>query len=193
MSFARALEENPIPRRLGGVRLRYESSLLIVESRPRLGASGLLPESLLVGGLACALSGVTLLLQGSSERDVALAGVLAGATGLLIAGGVLAARRGRARRRFVLNFATESLRLDLPTAAASRSTVVHFDGVTDVAVVPRRDGTFTLAVTYLPAPGAAPVTEVLIDRVSSRDVPHLRRVWRLLRGAFGLRAPGPGP
>ena len=123
-----------------------------------------------------------------------MAGALAGLTGLLMAAGALVARRGRARRRFVLNFATESLRLDRPSgmAAASQSTVVGFGEVTDVEVVPRRAGTFALVATYHPAPGATPVTEVLIERVGPKDVPHLRRVWRLLRGAFGLKAPAPG-
>ena len=72
--------------------------------------------------------------------------------------------------------------------------MVHFDGVREVEVVTRPGGRFALRVEYLPAPDATDTrTEVLVDNVPPAEVETLRRVWRLLRNSFGLRAPQAPP
>lgn len=190
MKFSEALEQTPIPRRVGDVRLRYEPSLLIGEARRR---TALLP-SLAVGvGVACAIGCVlALLLPPSAGPTLPLALVLALSAGLLTGLGMLLEARARAVRRFVLNFATESLRLERPSRAHGRpqTWVVHFDGVREVSVTARQDGTYALHVEYVPTPDAQETrVEVLVDRVPPAEVDTLRRVWRLLRNSFGLRTP----
>lgn len=194
MRFEDALEENPIPARVGDVRLRYEPSLLIGEARGGGTLAELLGEAALIGGSACGISGVALILFSRSGFGVAAAAALALLAGLLLWVAASLRKRRKLRRRFVLNFATESLRLDAPAprSAMPRSTVVHFDAIREVAVLVRGDDRFSLVVDYAPHPAAPEVlSEVLVDEVRPDEVEELRRIWRMLRGAFGLRPAPP--
>lgn len=194
MKFEDALEENPIPSRVGDVQLRYEPSLLIGEARRGGALDDLLSEAALVGGIACGVSGVAILLFSRSGFGVGVAAALALGAGLLLWVAASLRKRRKLGRRFVLNFATESLRLDAPAprSAMPRSTVVHFDAIREVAVLVRDDERFSLVVDYAPSPAAPDVhSEVLVDDVDSGEVEELRRIWRMLRGAFGLRPAPP--
>lgn len=194
MKFEDALEENPIPSRVGDVRLRYEPSLLIGEARGDGVRGDLLSEAALVGGIACGVSGVALVLFSRSGFGMAVAAALALSAGGLLWVAASLRKRRKLGRRFVLNFATESLRLDAPAprSAMPRSTVVHFDAVREVAVLVRDDERFSLVVDYAPSPAAPDIrSEVLVDDVDPDEVEELRRIWRMLRGAFGLRPAPP--
>jgi hypothetical protein len=66
-----------------------------------------------------------------------------------------------------------------------------------VEVVSRPDGSYALRVEYAPELGSEETrVEVLVNGAKPAEVETLRRVWRLLRNSFGLRAPqapaGPG-
>jgi hypothetical protein len=190
VKFSEVLEQSPMPRRVGDVRLRYEPSLLIGEARRR---PGLLPTLALAVGAACGLGAVVaLLLPASAGPTEALALTLGVGCVLMLGMGVALEARARAVRRFVLNFATESLRLERPSRARGRpqTWVVHFDCVREVEVVSRPDGSYALRVEYAPEPGSPETrVEVLVNGARPEEIDTLRRVWRLLRNSFGLRAP----
>lgn len=194
MKFSEALDQSPMPKRVGDVRLRYEPSLLIGEARRR---PGLLPSLSVGTGAACGVGSVlALLLPSEAGPSLALALVLGVSGALLMGLGMALEARARAIRRFILNFATESLRLERPSRARGRpqTWVVHFDGVREVQVVSRPDGTYALFVEYAPKPGAEDTrVETLVDKVPPAEVDTLRRVWRLLRNSFGLRSPQAPP
>ncbi len=179
-----------MPRRVGDVRLRYEPSLLIGEARRR---HALLPTLALGMAGACGFGAVlSLLLPAADSPGEALALLLGVCSVLLLGLGLVLDARARAVRRFVLNFATESLRLERPSRARGRprTWVVHFDSVREVEVVSRPDGRYALRVEYAPEPGSQETrVEVLINGAHPDEIDTLRRVWRLLRNSFGLRAP----
>jgi hypothetical protein len=203
-SFADALEENPAPRQLGDVRLRYEPGRLLGESLPPSPWSRQVPGLLVALGAGCALGAVLGLLLGTGARSTP---VVPWALGLLAAALVGQALRleGRlGRRRFVLHFPSERLRLEQLRWApgATRALWVLFDEVTAVEVVQRPDGTYALVVCWGageapgPAPGQArkperaPRREVLVEHIGAHEQEALVRVWRLLHNAFGLRGAG---
>ena len=102
---------------MGDVRLRYEPSLLIGEAR----RPGMLPSLALGVGLGCAAGCVlALLLPARAGPVLPLALTLGVSAALLMALGAVQEARQRAVRRFVLNFATESLRLERPSRASGR-------------------------------------------------------------------------
>lgn len=89
------------------------------------------------------------------------------------------------RRRFVLNFATESLRIDdLPPRPRTR--MLPFDDILALEVTAQRNGQFSLVATTR----GQPSTETLLRDVSPDDVDALRKLWRVLTDAFGIRRPG---
>lgn len=192
VSFAQALAENLVPRKLGDVRLRFEAGRLVGESYPPGMLRRLLPALALALAAFCALGCVTLLALRPSEAGVPLA-----LAALCVAGvGWALHLEGRlGRRRFVLHFHTETLRLDALRWApgASRTQRVPFDAVTAVETVQQRSGRYTLVVRWRePAPDAEPTSRraVLIADVRPSEEDALFRVWRMLHNAFGLRGAG---
>lgn len=185
--FETALERNTAPQRLGDVSLRYDTSLLIGEAdRPKR-------------------SNVPQWLRGSSYGLLAVAALASLGTietwkiglGVLPAAGLYALaylleRREVRQRRFVLNFASNSLRLDFstPFAFRARTLLVHFDGVKAVQLFEQGDGRMALTVDFLSAPGSETLLrEVLVAHVSDAQLEQVVRLQRLLQGAFGLGAP----
>jgi hypothetical protein len=99
------------------------------------------------------------------------------------------------RRRFVLHFSTERLRLERLRWApgATRAEWVHFDEVTSVDVVERAPGRYALVVAWRPGGKESkeePRREVLVEHIGAHEQQALLRVWRLLHNAFGLRGAG---
>ena len=198
VSFAQALTENLVPRRLGDVRLRFEAGRLVGESLPPDMLRRMLPGLAL--GLAgfCALACIALLAVRPSHVDAPLAlGTLAAAC----VGWALHLEGRLGRRRFVLHFHTETLRLDTLRWApgASRTQWVPFDAVTAVETVEQPSGRYSLVVCWrdksLAPEGAkgeqdAPRRAVLVANVGRAEEEALFRVWRMLHNAFGLRGAG---
>ena len=65
---------------------------------------------------------------------------------------------------------------------------VPFDQVTDLGVLEQPDGRAALVVDFSPTPDQT-LREVLIAHVGVDEIDALDRVYRLLKGAFGLPRP----
>ncbi len=191
VSFAQALSENPVPRRLGDVRLRFEGGRLVGESLPPGQLRRMGPGLLLGLAALCGLGSAVLLALAPAQPGVPLA---LGAAAAACVGLALWLEGHLGRRRFVLHFHTETLRLDTLRWApgASRTELVPFDAVTAVETLERADGRYALVVVWraAPEPEAQARRAVLVEQVTRGEQEALFRVWRMLHNAFGLRGAG---
>jgi hypothetical protein len=191
-SFSDALEKNPAPRRLGDVRLRYEPGRLLGESLPPSFWRRQLPGACLMLAALCTGSAVLgVLLGGGGERLPALPlslGVLAAA----LVGLALQQEGQLGRRRFVLHFSTERLRLEQLRWApgATRGQWVPFDAVCAVEVVERTPRRYALVVAWRPGDREETRREVLVEHIGVSEQEALSRMWRFLHNAFGLKGAG---
>lgn len=199
-SFAEALEENPAPRRLGDVRLRYEPGRLLGESLPPSFWRRLLPGACLVLAALCTAGAVVGVLLGG-EGAVGSVPLALGMVAVALVGFALQLEAQLGRRRFVLHFPTERLRLERLRWApgATRAEWVPFDEVTSVDVVERAPGRYALVVVWRPGGTKGPDSpsseagtrrELLVEHIGAHEQEALLRVWRLLHNAFGLRGAG---
>jgi len=192
VSFADALVENRIPPRLGDVRLRYDEGRMIGESLPPTFGQRLGPELCVLLGAACGVGCLALLVVAPSHYGPPAALALAAA---VLVGCALRLEASLGRRRFVLHFATELLRLERLSWApsATRMEAIPFDDVTAVQIVQRPSGHYAIVVTWKTGPQEqreerrAP----LIEQVLPSEEETLYRVWRMLHNAFGLKASAP--
>lgn len=187
--FADALESHPAPAALGDVSLRYEPSMLIGETAK--------PSPTIKSSAAWTL-GVALLLFSAGAvvtvTSVVPAIALACAGALFVAAAVWIERLEKRQRRFVANFATNSLRLDFssPIAGYPRTLVIPFDDVKGVEVLDQADGALCLVVEFTLQ--RRTLQEVLAAFVRVEHRAELERVQRVLHGAFGLgEAPADSP
>lgn len=197
-SFTEALDENPAPRRLGDVRLSYEPGRLLGESRAPSIFRRALPRLLM--GLALMLTALVLggLWVDTGRHDLAgfwVPSLLAA----LLGGAALRLEGQLGRRRFVLHFRSERLRVERLrwTPGATHVWWVPFDEVTAVEVVERAPhGPYALVVVWRPAAGEdeeaprALQREVLVEHIGAHEQEALLLVWRMLHNAFGLRGAG---
>ncbi|MFY0569185.1 hypothetical protein ACN28E_35925 [Archangium lansingense] len=192
-SFSEALEENPAPRRLGDVRLRYEPGRLMGESLPPSFWRRQLPGACLVLAALCTAGAVVGVLLGGSEGLGSVPLSLA-MVAVALVGFALQLEGQLGRRRFVLHFPTERLRLERLRWApgATRVEWVPFDEVSSVDVVERAPGRYALVVAWRPGgkDGKETRREVLVEHIGAHEQEALLRVWRLLHNAFGLRGAG---
>lgn len=193
-SFAEALEENPAPKRLGDVRLRYEPGRLLGESLPPSFWRRQLPGFCLVLAALCTAGAVVGVLLGG-DRAVATIPLALGMVAVALVGFALQLEGQLGRRRFVLHFPTERLRLERLRWApgATRAEWVPFDEVTSVDVVERAPGRYALVVAWRPGGKDSQEEtrrEVLVEHIGAHEQEALLRVWRLLHNAFGLRGAG---
>ncbi|WP_338278884.1 MULTISPECIES: hypothetical protein [Corallococcus] len=188
MSFEDALRENRVPPRLGDVRLFYDGGRLVGESLPPPWTLRLLPTLLVALAAVCTGVGLLLLVRdaGRTPGAATLLLVLAGA----LVGGALVVEARLRRRRFVLHFKTESLRLETLAWApgAARTETLPFDDVRAVHILQPPKGGYALVVEY--GPEAAPRRALLVRDVRPQESDTLYRVWRLLHNAFGLKGAG---
>ena len=192
-SFAEALEENPAPRRLGDVRLRYEPGRLLGESLPPSFWRRQLPGACLVLAALCTAGAVVGVLLGGAGA-VSAVPLSLGMVAVALVGFALQLEGQLGRRRFVLHFPSERLRLERLRWApgATRVEWVPFDEVTSVDVVERAPGHYALVVAWRPGGKETKETrrEVLVEHIGAHEQEALLRVWRLLHNAFGLRGAG---
>ncbi len=141
----------------------------------------------------CAAGAVGVVLWGSgTERLPALPlgmGVLAAA----LVGFALRLEGQLGRRRFVLHFHTERLRVEQLRWApgATRTEWVPFDEVCAVEMVERAPAALRARGGVAPGRGGAELRRaVLVEDVGAGEEEALFRVWRLLHNAFGLRGAG---
>lgn len=182
--FADTLAAHPAPTRLGDIALRYEPSMLIGET-PKVPAS-LWPTVVWLGGISSLVIAVGLLLVNAPIAPIVIVAAL-GAVG--IAANVWLERVDKRQRRFVANFATNSLRLDFvtPFAGRPRTLVVPFDSVKGLQLLEQGDGLLCLTVDFVPLVGRAEVLrEVLAAFIPDAQREDAERLERVLTGAFGL-------
>lgn len=188
-SFEDALQDNRVPRLLGDVRLRYDGGRLVGESLPPPWDQRLLPGLCVGVALGCMLGAAVLAgLEGGTLPAVSLSLALAGAS---LVGLALWLESRLGRRRFVLHFRSESLRVEhlAWSPGATRTTLVPFDAVKAVHVVERPGPRYALVVEYALEDGL-PCRAVLVEGVRPAEGETLHRVWRMLSNAFGLRGAG---
>ncbi len=195
-SFTEALEDNPAPRKLGDVRLRYEPGRLLGESLPPSFWRRQLPGACLVLAALCSAGAVVGVLLGG-DGAVASVPLALGMVAVALVGFALQLEGQLGRRRFVLHFSTERLRLERLRWApgATRAEWVPFDEVTSVDVVERAPGRYALLVVWRPGGQGTKGQEetrreVLVEHIGAHEQEALLRVWRLLHNAFGLRGAG---
>ncbi|HYH96305.1 hypothetical protein [Hyalangium sp.] len=192
MSFADALVENRIPPRVGDVRLRYDEGRMLGESLPPSVGQRLVPELCLLLAATCAVGSLTLLVVSPSHYG---APVALGVGAAVLIGYALRREARLGRRRFVLHFATETLRMERLTWApsATRTETVPFDDVTAVEVVQRPSGHYAILVSYTSGPKERREArrQVLVEQIRPSEAETLHRVWRMLHNAFGLKASEP--
>ena len=188
-SFEDALQDNRVPPLVGDVRLRYDGGRLVGESLPPPWERRLLPGLCVAVAVGFAAGAVVLVGQEAGAWPVGAVALAAAAAGLV--GGALWLEARLARRRFVLHFRTEELRLERLTWApgATRAERVPFDAVKAVHMVERPGARHALVVEYAP-PGSGPRRAVLVEGVRAAERQTLHRVWRMLSNAFGLRGAG---
>lgn len=188
MSFADALEDNRIPQRVGDIRLRYDEGRLIGESLPPTAGQRLWPELCLTVAALCGLGSIALLvLVPGAYGAPALLGLATAA----FVGYAFRLEAQQGRRRFVLHFHTETLRLERLTWAprAVRLETIHFDEVTAVQVVQRPSGLYAIIVVW--RSGKKEQRMALVEQARPSEGETLHRVWRMLHNAFGLKASAP--
>jgi hypothetical protein len=188
-SFEDALLDNRVPPLVGDVRLRYDGGRLVGESLPPPWERRLLPGLCVAVAVGFAVGAVVLVGQEAGAWPAAATALAAVAAALV--GGALWLEARLARRRFVLHFRSEELRLERLTWApgATRAERVPFDAVKAVHMVERPGARHALVVEYAPE-GSAPRRAVLVEGVRAAERQTLHRVWRMLSNAFGLRGAG---
>ncbi|HEY8211290.1 MAG TPA: hypothetical protein VIG99_27590 [Myxococcaceae bacterium] len=170
-----------MPRRLGDVRLRYDAELLIGECVPALDAAALLPDLLLLGGMASGVVAAALLVL-PDFRGGSVWGMMGAAA--ISAAGTLAGLRLRGRRRwrrgFVVNFDQYLFRVDQPQGLQilSQTTSLPFREVDALQVVDRGKGRSALELS---ARGRA---YVLVDSVEEDQRDQLQTLCRMLQAAI---------
>jgi hypothetical protein len=127
-------------------------------------------------------------LEGGTLPTASLALALAAAA---LVGLALRLESRLGRRRFVLHFRSESLRVEhlAWTPGATRAELVPFDAVKAVHMVERPGPRYALVVEYA-LEDEAPRRAVLVEGVRPAEGETLHRVWRMLSNAFGLRGAG---
>jgi hypothetical protein len=119
--------------------------------------------------------------------------VALGGLGTALVGAALWLEGQLGRRRFVLHFPTERLRLEQLRWApgATRVEWVPFDEVFAVEVVERAPRRYALVVAWRSGGETAEARRaVLVEHIGAGEEEALFRVWRLLHNAFGLRGAG---
>nr|WP_217917182.1 MULTISPECIES: hypothetical protein [unclassified Myxococcus] len=183
------MQDNRVPGRLGDVRLRYDGGRLVGESLPPPWARRVLPGLFVGVGLGCAVGAAILV----GVREGATAAFTLGLLAAALVGLALKLESRLGRRRFILHFRTESLRLEqlARTPGATRAAVVPFDAVRAVHMVERPGPRYALVVEYAQDNEEGPLRRaVLVEDIRAAETQTLHRVWRMLSNAFGLRGAG---
>ncbi|MCE9666877.1 hypothetical protein LY474_03530 [Myxococcus stipitatus] len=188
-SFEDALLENRVPPLLGDVRLRYDGGRLVGESLPPPWERRMLPGLCVGVGVGCAVGAAVMTGLEPGTLPVASLGLAVLAASLV--GLALRLESRMARRRFVLHFRTETLRVEQLawTPGATHARLIPFDTVRAVHMVERPGPRYALVVEHV-REGETASRAVLVEDVRPAEAETLHRVWRMLSNAFGLRGAG---
>jgi hypothetical protein len=174
------------------LRIRYDGEVLTAKALRPLSRREWAPESLMMVGLSLAAATVLfLLLPGQGTTVPLVLGLLALFT---VAFAIRLDARRRVPARFALNFATERMQIDLAGTGRFRPHAfsLSFDDVESLQLTEASDGTLQLRTRFkLPArkENAEPAIRevVLAEGIPPNKVDELRRFYRLLHNALGLR------
>jgi hypothetical protein len=183
-TFAAALSQVQFPAAVGDITLRYETSLFIGETRPKRATWW--PIMALSGGLFFAV----LVLVGTAlrQRSPVLL-VCVAATAMCFGAHTWLRRHQRERRRFVLNFAMGTLRLDFASSLllSPKTVVVPFDRVVALERLQVDEEQQALVLELKELSGQSQhFREVLVASVPSDEYHKLDTLEVFLRNAFGL-------
>ena len=172
---------NPLPTRLGDVTLQFEPSLIIAQTQPL--PRDWAPTIAFIVGVICALLALVTL----STTALTL---LVSVSSVSVLTSIWLSRRQTRRRSFVINFDTQTLRLDFttPFRFLPRTLTLPLDGVSALDLLTQPDGRRCLTVTF--THGESLLTEALIADIAFEDE-ALELLLHLLRGAFALNITPP--
>jgi hypothetical protein len=140
----------------------------------------------------CTGGSVLGVLLGDGQEGLPALPTSLGVTAAALVGFALRLEGQLGRRRFVLHFPSERLRVEKLRWApgATRRQWVPFDEVCAVEVVERSPRRYALVVAWRPSDGKETRRAVLVEHIGTGEEEALFRVWRLLHNAFGLRGAG---
>jgi len=190
VSFADTLQAKRPILRLGRVRLRFDVHLLVGEQIPGLGWRRFAPALALAVSAAAAVGCVATLLLPSTTAAALPLGLLSVAAAL---GTVRLEMEDRARRGFVFNYATRTLRIDRTSRllGSARTLLIPFSEIAEAGVTRAGNGAYALEVELKAGPRQPARVEVLIRDVPPAQVEDLFRLAEMARAAFGLIPPAP--
>lgn len=166
---------------MGDVLLTSEPGRLVLTTARPTGVRSLGPSLLQALAIGAALLAASLVLDEHLPGAVMMVGL---GLLLLIIATRLEAREGR--RRVVLHFASELLRLELlPRTGRPIHHDIPFDDVVSIDLVEEQGAGFGIRVWWK-GPKGAERTELLVRRARPEEGAALHRVWRMLRNAVGL-------
>lgn len=179
--FGAALQREPMPRRIGDVRLRYDAELLIGEKVPPLDGASLLPDALVLAGGAAGMVAMAMLVA-PSLRVGSVWGTM-GAAALAAAAMLAGLRLGglrHGRRGFVVNFHRYVVRVDQPHGLRIRSatTELPFSELREVRLEERGPDRAALVLA------AERRTYLLVDAIRDRERSAAARLRGMLEAAF---------
>ena len=184
MKFKEALEKNALPRRLGDVQLKYETTMWVGRAdRPARGLAANVGLVVGTGSLAATLAG----LLTNADNETLAACVLPCILGF--GGAAFLEQRDRRQRAFAADFDAHVLRLDFsaPLTGMPRTLKVPFDQVRGLELEEQGGGLKVMTVDF--ELGEDLFREVLIAQVTVAELQQAERVRKMLRAAVGLERP----
>ncbi len=183
-SFANALEANPLPQRLGDVKLQYEKSVWVGRAdRPPRGR--LANAALIVGSVFGVLTLAAIL----RDEDHATLGLFLLPSVLGFFAAAWLEQRERRQRAFAVDFHGHVLRLDFstPLTGMPRTLYVAFDQVRELQLEEQGGALKVMTVDFEAGKGL--YREVLVADVPPKQLADAERVKKMLRAAVGLEKP----
>jgi len=166
---------------VGDVLLTSEPGRLVLTTARSTGVRSLGPSLMQALAIGAALLAASLVLDEHLLAALLLVGV---GLVLLVTASRLDVREGR--RRVVLHFASELLRLELlPRSGRPIHHDIPFDDVLSIDLVEEAERGFGIRIWWK-GPKDAEHTELLVRRAQPEEGAALHRVWRMLRNAVGL-------
>ena len=183
-SFEQALEANPLPVRLGDVKLVYETSLWVGKADKPV--RGLLANVALVVGAAFSVGTLWAII---TRADHLTLGLFLLPCLLGFGGAAWLEQRERRQRSFVVDFHDHLLRLDFstPLTGMPRTVRLAFDDVKELSLEEQGFGLKVLTVDFEARGGL--FREVLAAGITAKQLDDAQRVRRMLRAAVGLEKP----
>lgn len=183
-SFEQALKANPLPLRLGDVKLQYQTSLWV--GRADKPVRGLLANVALVVGAAFSVGTLWAIF---TRADHLTLGLFLLPCVLGFGGAAWLEQRDRRQRGFLVDFHDHLLRLDFstPLTGMPRTLRLSFDEVKELSLEDQGGALKVLTVDFEAHGGL--FREVLAAGITVKQLEDAERVRRMLRAAVGLEKP----